>query len=382
MWAAEPQAPVGRTLTGVLVGPRVAVFDTARDSCEQIDIPDEQARAFRDYKGTIHLVASHSVMRQNLGATLESVKHTCQVTFRSPHDPDPAHFNDYSWLDAFYTLDGRKVVALAHMEYHGWEHRMCSTSQDTSACWYNVDTFFLSEDGGYHFTSPKAPENFVLGLPYKYEVNRGPEGYSVDTNIIKVGEWYFAMTTDWPWPPTCNPNQVPNTCLVQFGGAPIRTTNILDPSSWRGWDGKDFDVVFVDPYRGPVAHPEEHIFKPVPYMYYVNGVYYHEAAHRFVAVLFDPWNDAYGPPGFYLSTSTDMVNWSKPTMVIAQSQLLAKEPKGNWTYGYFSLVDPNSKDPNYGTITDNPYVYYVRSDANHGPYVRVLFRQRIKLSWK
>jgi hypothetical protein len=33
------------------------------------------------------------------------------------------------------------------------------------------------------------------------------------------------------------------------------------------------------------------------------------------------------------------------------------------------------------TITDTPYLYYVRMDDNHGPYQRVLFRQKIKLDW-
>ena len=33
------------------------------------------------------------------------------------------------------------------------------------------------------------------------------------------------------------------------------------------------------------------------------------------------------------------------------------------------------------TITENPYLYYVRLDGNHGPYPRVLFRQKIKLDW-
>jgi hypothetical protein len=37
----------------------VAAFDTSKESCEQIDIPDAAARAFRDYKGTVHLIASH-----------------------------------------------------------------------------------------------------------------------------------------------------------------------------------------------------------------------------------------------------------------------------------------------------------------------------------
>ena len=33
------------------------------------------------------------------------------------------------------------------------------------------------------------------------------------------------------------------------------------------------------------------------------------------------------------------------------------------------------------TITGAPYLYYVRSDENHGPYQRVLLRQKIKLNW-
>jgi hypothetical protein len=89
---------------------------------------------------------------------------------------------------------------------------------------------------------------------------------------------------------------------------------------------------------------------------------------------------AYGPEGLYLSTSTDMINWSQPTLVVTQAQLLAKEPKGNWSYLYFSLLDPRSKDPNFSSIGNHPYLYYVRMDDNHGPYTRVLFRQGIKLT--
>jgi hypothetical protein len=126
---------------------------------------------------------------------------------------------------------------------------MCASKTDTVACWYNVDTFHLSEDGGYHFASPKPPGSFVLGLPYKYQVNQGPQGYSVDTNIIKVGGWCYAIATGWPWPPNCGDGKGARPCLAPDGAAPIRTADILDPSSWRGWDGKDFNVVFADPYR-------------------------------------------------------------------------------------------------------------------------------------
>jgi hypothetical protein len=45
------------------------------------------------------------------------------------------------------------------------------------------------------------------------------------------------------------------------------------------------------------------------------------------------------------------------------------------------MIDPKSQDSSYMTITENPYLYYVRLDGNHGPYQRVLFRQKIKLDW-
>ena len=48
---------------------------------------------------------------------------------------------------------------------------------------------------------------------------------------------------------------------------------------------------------------------------------------------------------------------------------------------YFSLIDPKASDLSHATITDHPYLYYVRMDDNHGPYQRILFRQRVKLDW-
>jgi hypothetical protein len=120
-------------------------------------------------------------------------------------------------------------------------------------------------------------------------VSQGPEGYSVDSNIIKAGDWYYAMATGWQWPPNCDGGKGTRPCLFSGGGAPIRTANILDPSSWRGWDGKDFSVVFTDPYLGPVVRPQDHVYTPVPYMAAVNGINFHEPSHLFIATLWDPW---------------------------------------------------------------------------------------------
>jgi len=376
-WAdAQPSGISGITF----VGPRAVVFDTAKDSCRLIDIPDAPARAFVDYLGVVHVVSSGSVLWQNLGPTLETVTHSCDVAYYSHHDPNPADFDDNTWLDSFYSIDGQQIVALGHMEYHGWSHpgECAVQGQYDAACWYNADTFHVSNDGGYHFHSFQPPANYILSLPYPYVVNDGPEGYSIDTNILKVGDSYYAMVTDWPWPTNCGGT---SNCFVPWGGAPIRASNILDPTSWRGWDGQGFNVTFADPYLGPILDPMDHVYTPVPYMNYVNAINYSATSNLFVATLFDPFNAFYGPPGLYLSTSPDLVNWSQPVLGVTVEQLQLQEPPGNWSYAYFSLLDPNSADANFGTITDTPDLHYVRLDDNHGPYVRVLFRQKIKLTW-
>lgn len=374
-WPLDPPTP------NFLDGPRAAAFDTLKESCEQIDIPDAAARAFRDYKGIVHLIASHYVTRAGLGPTLETAKHNCQVVYNSAKDGNIADYNDYTWLNAFYNIDGKKIVALGHMEYHGWEHNMCAGKIDTFTCWYNVDTYNFSEDGGYHFSRPNPPQNYFLSLPYKYQVNQGPEGYSVDANIVKVGEWYYDALNGWPWPPNCGSGKGQRPCLNPGGTCPIRTNNILDPSSWRGWDGKDFSVTFVDPYRGPVTNPATHLCVAVPNIEFLTGFNYHEASHLFVATQFTPDETAYGPAGIYFTTSPDFVHWSKPALAMTLNQMFKREPEGNWSYMYFSLIDPNSKDSSFMTITDTPYLYYVRFDNNHGPYQRVLFRQKIHLDW-
>ena len=374
-WPPDPPTP------GFLDGLPVAAFDTKKDSCEQIDVPDAAARAFRDYKGTIHLVASHYVTRSGLGPTLETVKHNCQVVYQSPHDGNIADYYDYTWLNSFYNVDGKRVVALGHMEYHGWEHGQCAGKTDTITCWYNVQTYNLSEDGGYHFARPKPPTNYFLSLPYKYQVNQGPEGVSIDANIVKVGDWYYTAMSGWPWPPNCGSGKGQKPCLNPGGTCPIRTSNILDPSSWRGWDGNGFNVSFDDPYRGPVANPASHLCPQVPNVEFLTGFNYYPAAHLFIGTQFTPEETAYGPPGVYFTTSPDFVHWSKPSLAMTMNQMLRREPNGNWTYAYFSLIDPKSTDSNFMTVTDTPYLYYVRSDADHGPYQRVLFRQKIKLNW-
>lgn len=370
------------SMKAVLDGDRTAVFSTPQDSCSSDDIPDAMARAFRDDMGTIHFISASSITYQSLGPTLESLEHSCEPAFVSANNPDPAAYNDQVWLDSFYTFDGKRIAALSHTEYHGWSHPGECNEQNPNNyfyCEYDSDTYHQSSDGGYHFNGFKAPANFVAGVPEKYAIDRGPMGYSVDSNIVEYGGWYYAIVTDWPWPRNCSGETGPHHCVVPLGGAPMRTTDVFDPGSWRSWNGTDFSVSFVDPYLGPVSHLPEHIFTPVKWMQFVNGLNVYQPSNVVVATLWDYWDDELGPPGLYFTTSTDLIHWTKPALVVTLAKIRANDPKGSWLYAYFSLIDPDAPDPSFSVIGDHPYLYYVRLN-NNNVYDRVLFRQRLTLS--
>jgi hypothetical protein len=370
------------TVTGVLDGPRVAVFVTPNDSCNANDVPDAMARAFRDASGTIHFVTASSELFQSLGPSLDSLKHSCDVGHQSAGDPNPADFNDQVWIDSFYTFDGQNIAGLGHTEYHGWAHPgECGTQNPDYyfECEYDSDTYHFSSDGGYHFDTPTPPANFLAGIPYQYEIDRGPMGYSVDTNIIEWNGWYYAVATDWTWPVNCTGLGGPHGCLVPSGGGPLRTTDVFDPTSWRSWDGNDFSLSFLDPYLGPVENPSAHVYTPISFLTFVNAINIYQPANLVVATLWNGYTTEYGPTGLYLTTSTDMVHWSQPSLVATQAQLLSEDPKGSWTYAYFSLLDPNAQDMNFSTIGDHPYLYYTRIYNGNSSY-RQLFRQKIDVA--
>jgi hypothetical protein len=351
------------TVFGKVIGPAQVVFDT-RNGCEQIDIPDAPARAFRDDHGIVHLIATHYVARAMIGPSLDQMSHNCHVIYTSPQDPDPSHFQDNNWLYSFYTTDGRRIVALVHSEYDADEiPGMCATPKDTNNCWWNTVTFAESFDGGYSFRVPAPPRNLVAALPYRYVVGNpsGAYGYSEPTNIVKIKGSYYALINEWAYKA-----QKRGACL-------IRTSDVFDPQSWRAWDSKDFTIRFVDPYRETVASSEDHVCAPV-LGEGAQSLSRHEPSGNFIVMEF--LND----DGFYMQASQDLKHWSSPTLLVKLSDLRAADGPGNWTYGYLSLLDPASTDRNFSTISNTPYVYYVRTDPDHPPG-RVLFRRSIKLQF-
>ncbi|MHB8886751.1 MAG: hypothetical protein ACYC5H_17040, partial [Methylovirgula sp.] len=92
-------------------GPEV-VFDSAHDGCAAEDMPDINARAFRNAQGDVVMFALYDMNRALRGKDPAHLKLDCHVVLASHFDPDPAHYDDRNFLTATWTTDGQNVVAL------------------------------------------------------------------------------------------------------------------------------------------------------------------------------------------------------------------------------------------------------------------------------
>jgi hypothetical protein len=145
------------------------VFDYTRDRCDEVDIPDAPARVFRDAQGRLQLIASHHMARRMIGTSLDAMVRDCRVVLSSHGSARPERFDDSEWLMAPYTLDGRTIHALVHMEYHGQDHgpAQCPSGRN-DLCWYDAITLAVSRDGGATYTHAEPPAHVVAAPPWEY----------------------------------------------------------------------------------------------------------------------------------------------------------------------------------------------------------------------
>ena len=362
-------------LTASWDGAPETVFDADSGRCDKTDIPDQSARAFRDANGQVHLFATHYIARAMVGPDLSAVKHECHVVYRSLEDANPSHFLDRNWLESFYTGDGLRVVALLHSEFEGSLHpgmciRAIGDHPAPSRCWWTTITMAMSHDGGDNFASPAPPKNLVASLPYQYDRTYTASGYGYEqpTNIIKINDYYYGMILDWPYK------------SQKYGPCLIRTSDPYDAAAWRAWDGAGFNIRFINPYVERGFHPENHVCIPVgaPSIYSPGSLSVHRSGDFYVTTEL-AYDHRFGKPGLYIAASSDLIHWSKPSMVASIDGMLQEEPAGRWRYGYAALLDPTAKDRNFMTVSDTPFMYYVRFNSIRGNLSRTLMRRRVRL---
>lgn len=349
---ASPTVPPGLRVAGA----PETVFAWSRDRCAPDDIPDAPARAFRDAAGMIHLVASHHVNRALVGPDLDRVRPTCRPILASVGDGDPATYADRTWLAAFFTRDGRRVLGLGHMEYQGHRHPGRCAGRDYRACWRNAIVAFRSEDGGHGFL-PAAPSgrHVVAALPYRYGGDEGrPTGYFGPSNILEhAGRLHVFIFAE--------------AMGVQRRGACLLRAEDPDgdgPPVWRAFDGRDFTVAFADPYRMAVDDPARHACAPLSGIgSTIASVVRHAPSGLFVALIAArraPAPDAPPVSGIWYLVSRDLLAWSAPRLLFAGPLLFARDCARDDAFAYPSLLDPASPSRNFDVVGGRAFLYLVR----------------------
>ena len=353
-----------------LTGKPSVVFDSARDACAPEDMPDLNARAFRDAAGRTIMFALHDANRPLVGPDLAHLKVDCHVALGSPYSADPARYDDRNFVAATWTSDGREVSALVHHEYHADQFGICKATGDL-ACWYNTVVAYRSTNGGRDFT--KAQPLVVAAAPFRQDVEQGRQrGFFNPSNIVSDGTFFYALisTTGWTDQP--------------FGVCLFRTANPAESGSWRAFDGSGFTIHYGDPYGAKVPHPRT--CQPIaPFVFPVGSLTFHRASRTWIA-LFQAKADAGSLPvdGFYYATSPDLRHWGLPHVLLAGRTLYNDLCRaGPAIINYPAMLDPATTARNYDTVGDHPEMFFAKMAVeNCQTAQRLLLRQGLTIHWK
>jgi hypothetical protein len=333
------------------------IYEFPRQACDRIDLPDEPPRAFRDASGMIHLFATHYVNRQLIGPSLSALRHICAPSFVGKHDPRPEAYDDYGWLSGFYTADGVLVYGIIHNEFHGNERPAICGSGVFLRCWENSVTAAISRNGGVTFSRVPDDRGVISRLPRRYAGDQPTQfGYFNPTNIIRFkGYFYFFMSM-------IDPSQ------GRSGVCAVRTANIADPSSWRGWDGGQFTIQFVNPYEPFIGSLEQHTcheLSPDRLMFSLGSVSFFKPAGVFIMVMrrqrWETVKDGTAP-GVYFSTSPDLIDWSRPDRVILDTEASTKPDVVQF---YPAMLDPDDRDHNFQDVSAQPLLLTTEFETQH-----------------
>ncbi|GJE28003.1 DUF4185 domain-containing protein [Methylobacterium organophilum] len=333
-----------------LVGPPVPIFRAQKDACDGADVPDASARAFREAGGGLALFGLHYRNRRLRGPDFDHLRIDCGVVLESGEKPDPAAYDDRSWITATWTEDGTAVAALLHHEYQANAHPGRCRSKVYLECWYNTITAAASRDGGARFTRTDPPA-VVAAAPFRQEVDQGRHrGFFNPSNIVGDGRWryVFVSTTGWERPGS---DQAGGACL-------FRTDDPADPGRWRAWTGRGFSAAFPDPYRTPVKPPAT-CAAIAPFPAPVGAVVRHRGTGAWIAVFMAKAGGLFPQSGFYWTSSRDLLTWDAPRLLLA-GPTLYDDPcgAGGGLIAYPALLDPQAEGRNFDDVGDTALLTY------------------------
>ncbi len=353
-----------------ITGEEEVVYDWTTDRCEDYNLIDLPARAFRDADGQTQLILSHFVNYRMIGPDLNQLEMDCNRIMQSQRNPDPSLFSDSEWIASPYTEDGWTVYALIHNEYHGWEHPgQCSKGTYFAPCWYNALTLAISTDGGRTFThAAEPPGHLVADLPFPYKADAGPAGPRNPSNIIKGRDGYYYSVANVSY----YADNQQWVCLM-------RTQTLSDPSSWRFWNGQAFEGQFVNPYTQTPENPNSNVCPALDNAdigaSLNDNITFNTYLNRYVLLGISAdtisgreiW-------GVFYSFSDDLIHWSRRKLLTELTLPWTAKSNTDIMYLYPTLLDPASESRNYETTGKTAFLYYTRHNFGQGSLDRDLIR--------
>ncbi len=347
-----------------ITGPEELIFDWSRDRCEDVDIPDSPARAFRDADGNVQLISSHYTTRRLIGPDFDRLKQDCTVVLGSNGNPSPGAFDDRQWLTSVYTSDGTTIYGLAHVEYQGNTHPGACPSGNYFRCWWNTLALVVSTDGGRSYRRQGPRNGLVAAIPYRYIPDLGVEGYRNPSQIVRnpADGYYYAITSQDVMPRP-GVDQELGTCL-------IRTRDLADPTSWRAPDASgNYTRRFIDPYTES-GSPRDHICGTYIKTRSTGGglsplnpsLSWNTHLQLWILVggdQFDPrTSSGYGLWGDYFSVSKDLVTWTTQRLLLKRNMAFEHKCGDPDPIMYPSIIDHTSTSRSFDTTGARAYLYY------------------------
>mmetsp|Transcript_29291 Transcript_29291/g.44971 ORF Transcript_29291/g.44971 Transcript_29291/m.44971 type:complete len:460 (+) Transcript_29291:148-1527(+) len=369
----------------VETGTPFVIWDTQDTKCNDyhkpLDLPDVPARAFVDNRNVTHLITADTTSWISYGPSILDVTRNCTIAYNATFDPQPEKYAADEFIDATYSFGNGTVVGLLHTEYPGMNFQNCHADKPSyPKCWMVSIGMAVSSDWGYswHHVRPP-PHHLVASVPYKYDPSGTNLAYGWgDTSGIvrnpRDGYFYVAMM---------NRNRIG---LQSNGTCVMRTKTLLEPKSWRGWNGSDFSVSFMNPYddRDDENHKsdgdddksniENHVctvLDSLPPNCNMLGVTYSTYLRQFVGSLWCPFThqgNVSPRHEFLFTTSYDMIHWSPAQTMFDPFHEEHHNPHLQ-NAAYPTLMDVNApihprNDMNFETIGQQATLFYVQITHN------------------
>ena len=342
--SASAQSPAPVSFTPILS--RQTLYNYATNPCPEKYFPDGPIRAFRRADGRYVLDNNEQDNWQMVGSSPFSLQVSCPSILSS---------SQYGLLNrgltgigATYTEDGQTIYGLAGQDLSGLDEAI-GCDQGTGNCWQADIAAIASTDMGNSFNFVSAGNGDVASLTHTLTITQpSREGYVGSSNIIKRAGFYYLFV----YAVDAYANQG-RTCL-------IRTSNLADHTSWRGYDGSGFNAVLQPTGTGP---------SPIPCVDVGNG----NLPGGATSLTFIPRKGIYvavsqaqlrlagdtAPvSGAYYSTSADLLNWTPVQRLMALPHFPGVDSMTE-SDNYPVLIDPFSQTRNFETLdSDTPVLVY------------------------